>query len=104
MIRPSSIGAVLCLGIASSVGGALCAQNTWIVDAANGTGTHFTTLSPALTAAVDGDLIQVRPGFYAGATVNKGITIVGSAQTQLTGLRVENIGAGRQVVLCDFTL
>jgi hypothetical protein len=51
---------------------------TWIVDASNGPGTNFTTISAAIAAAIPGDVIVVRPGHYPEfLTINKGITIVG---------------------------
>jgi hypothetical protein len=51
---------------------------TWIVDAANGPGTNFTTISAAIAAAQPGDRILVRQAFYGeNVVVNKAVTIVG---------------------------
>lgn len=54
-------------------------QTIWIVDAANGPGTNFTNLPPAVSAAVSGDTIVVRAGNYAPFDVTgKALTILGS--------------------------
>jgi hypothetical protein len=51
---------------------------TWIVDAANGPGTNFTTISAAIAAAQPGDKILVRQATYGeNVVVNKAVTIVG---------------------------
>ena len=63
------------LVLLSSVG--LAAQKTWIVDAKNGKGTHFTDIQPAVNAASDGDTIVVRAGNYGGFHANKSISILG---------------------------
>ena len=60
----------------------------WIVDAANGPGTNFTNIPPAIAAAGNGDTILVRPGTYSAFNVNgKGLTIRGSgaASTMVSG-------------------
>lgn len=61
------------------VAGVLTAQgNEWIVDAANGAGASFTSLSAAIAAAAPGDRIFVRAGVYVeNVVVDKGVTIVG---------------------------
>ena len=53
------------------------AQRTYIVDASNGQGTHFTTLSAAFAAVQDGDRLIVRRGTYQPAPLDKGIAILG---------------------------
>jgi hypothetical protein len=56
----------------------------WIVDSANGPGTNFTDLPPAVAAAASGDTIIVRAGAYTGFSVNgKAVTIRGE-NTQTT--------------------
>lgn len=89
----------------------LAAQTTWIVDAQNGPGTHFTDLQSAVTASSIGDTVLVRwvdplvmP--YAGAVISHGLTIVGTGgQPGLSGaLRVELLPAGQHVVVRDFVL
>jgi hypothetical protein len=85
-------------------GGLLPAQRqTWIVDAANGAGTHFRDLPPAVAAAAAGDAIRVRPGDYSGITISKALTILGGAGVRLRPgagfLHVANLPAGQQVVV-----
>ncbi len=76
------------------------AQRTWIVDAANGPGTHFTDIPPAVAAAVDGDTLLVRSGTYTPFTTNKGIAVLGtpSALVQtpsfFPGIMVSGLPAG----------
>lgn len=42
----------------------LAAARTWVVDGRGGTGSDFTTIQAAVTAATDGDTILVRTGTY----------------------------------------
>jgi hypothetical protein len=54
-------------------------QTIWIVDAANGPGTSFTSLPPAIAAAANGDTVIVRAGTYAPFNVSgKALTIRGA--------------------------
>jgi hypothetical protein len=56
----------------------VAAATTWIVDAANGPGTNFTTITAALNASVAGDIIIVRAGSYTeDLVVTIGVNIVG---------------------------
>src|SRR5687767_13350498 len=51
----------------------------WIVDAANGPGTNFTSLPAAVAAASSGDTLIVRQGTYATFTVGgKALTMRGA--------------------------
>ncbi|MBL8900958.1 MAG: hypothetical protein JNM84_25220 [Planctomycetes bacterium] len=59
------------------------AQQTWIVDAANGVGAHFLDVPPALAAASDGDTILVRAGFYSNAVTSRGVTLLGEGSPTL---------------------
>ncbi len=56
--------------------GALPCQNTWIVDASDRPGAHFTDLPPAVESAAPGDTLVVRVGLYSSTTVSKGLQIV----------------------------
>lgn len=48
----------------------VCAQSrTWIVDAANGAGTDFIDIPPAIAAAADADTVLVRAGTYRGFSI-----------------------------------
>lgn len=53
----------------------LPAQTTWVVDANNGPGTHFTDLPPAVAAAAVGDELFIRTGGYSATTVSKGLVL-----------------------------
>jgi hypothetical protein len=72
-----------------------------VVDAAGGA--DFTAIQPAITAAVDGDTILVKPGNYSSFTIDgEALTIVGDVGTMpnLTGIsRVQNLPLGKVVTL-----
>jgi pectin methylesterase-like acyl-CoA thioesterase len=66
------------LALALCLAAALGAQTTWIVDASNGPGTHFTTIQAAVNASSPGDKIFVKIGLYVeNVVIDKGITMVG---------------------------
>ncbi len=85
----------------------------WIVDANNGPGANFSTITAALAVAVPGDRILVRNGnYYENVAVTSGITIVGWNATQypmvvptsITAaihgqVSVQNVPAGQTAVL-----
>lgn len=56
----------------------LCAQRTWIVDAAQGLGTDFKDIPAAVVAARDGDTILVRIGVYSAWQTDKPLQIFGA--------------------------
>lgn len=61
------------------------AQSVWIVDSANGPGTHFQDLPTAIAAASNGDVLRIRPGTYAAFTLaRKGLRIFGAGAGQVT--------------------
>ncbi|MCA8972151.1 MAG: hypothetical protein KDC95_20355 [Planctomycetes bacterium] len=83
------------------------AQRTWVVDAANGPGTDFTEIAPALTAASDGDVLRVRAGDYRPWTTSKGVALLGDPGAVIhLGIvevcAVRNLGAGQRFVLRGF--
>jgi hypothetical protein len=86
------------------------AQNTWIVDALNRPGTHFTDLPPAVAAASPGDVLFVRydGGPYNSFSTSKGLTICSEAgspslRTDANGpVTVTNLPAGQQFTLRGF--
>tara|TARA_R110002096_G_scaffold34448_12_gene98392 strand:+ start:162 stop:1289 length:1128 start_codon:yes stop_codon:yes gene_type:complete len=86
-----------------TLSGAVFAQNqTWIVDAANGAGTDFTDLPPAVIAALPGDSIVVRAGGYTGVAVYEAISILGEPGARINsggasylGITVSQIPAGQ---------
>lgn len=62
------------------------AAQTYVVDAANGPGTNYTTLVAAVAAVPDGAVLLVRPGNYAGFTVaGKGFSVLGGAGVTVSG-------------------
>lgn len=86
---------------------ALAAQRTWIVDAAGGNGVDFTDLPPAVAAAAAGDriVINAAQAGYAGATVTRGIQIVGGAGVRLSSsLQVRGIPSGQSCTIAQLSL
>lgn len=75
--------------------------NTWIVDQANGPGTNFTAIPPAIAAAVAGDVIIVRQGSYGTFTLTRGMTILGEGAVAITapGVAVNAVPAGEIAAL-----
>lgn len=66
-------------------------------------GAPYTTLQAAITAAADGDVVLVKSGDYAGATIDgKGLVVVedeGETVRLTSALVVQNVSAGQCVVL-----
>lgn len=74
--------------------------STWVVDDGGGAGVDFTSISAAIVVAVPGDTIVVRPGNYAGFTLEEGVSILGSTGAVVAGaVRVQNVPAGPRVAL-----
>jgi len=78
---------------------ALTAQQTWVVDANNGTGTHFTDFPAAFAAVAHGDRVLVRPGSYNPGRLDKAVRLVAEAGAVVTLNRTDflitGIPAGR---------
>src|SRR5262245_14500361 len=76
-----ALGLLAALALSTPVSG----QKLWIVDVANGPGTHFTAIQPAIDAAAPGDTIQVTPPTgtqaYVAFTLNKGVNVVAKPGT-----------------------
>ena len=51
------------------------AQRTFVVDDDGGPGVDFTAIQPAVDAAVAGDRILIRGGFYSAPTITKGVAL-----------------------------
>ena len=91
---------------------AVAAQGrTFLVDANNSPGTHFTDLPPAVAAAADGDVLVVLAGSYSGFAVSKGIAILGRQGVIVSGnnpavpaVDVTNVPFGRTLVLKDLEI
>lgn len=63
------------------------AAQTFVVDAANGPGTHFTDLPTAVAAVPDGATLVLRAGAYGPIVLQgKGLTVVGGAGVMLNGI------------------
>lgn len=63
------------------------AAQTFVVDAANGPGTHFTDLPTAVAAVPDGATLVLRAGAYGPIVLQgKGLTVVGGAGVVLNGI------------------
>lgn len=71
--------------------------STWVVDAAGGPGSHFTSLVAAEAAAADGDTLLVRPGTYQGFETSKGLTVLGE-RLQFSGTRITPPSGARHTV------
>lgn len=62
---------------------------TFVVDAANGPGTNFTSLPAAVAAVPDGATLLVRPGAYAGfALQGRGLTVLGDGAIIQGGISI----------------
>ncbi len=74
----------------------------WVVDAANGPGTHFIDVQTAIIAARNGDTILVRAGSYRPCTiVDKALTIRGAGfgATTVRGIEVHGVPAQEFLLL-----
>ncbi len=69
--------------------GASAQGTTWIVDAANGPNTDFTTLIDAEAAASDGDTLIVRPGQHTGFDTIKGLILLDAPTSPFDWPRIE---------------
>lgn len=62
----------------------LTAQRVWVVAPTAGQGVDFTDVQPAVDAAVNGDIVLVRPGTYTLFRISgKGLTVVADGGAQL---------------------
>jgi hypothetical protein len=90
------------LSLATLLAATAAAQpRTWVVDQNGRFGAQFFDLPPAIAAAVRGDTILVRDGFYSDTTVDKGVRLL--AAPEATGiwvkLTIRNLPAGAR---CSF--
>lgn len=78
----------------------LPAQRTWIVDRANGNGTDFSDLPPAVAAAASGDTIMVRPGLYNSFRTGKALRILAEPIASILGhIEVTGLPTGSRFVI-----
>lgn len=94
MRTPLFVGVVLQTALSSQ---------TFIVDAANGPGTNFTSLPAAAAAVPDGAVLIVRPGSYAGfAITQKGLAVLADPGVIVTStIQVSNNLSHQAFVLRD---
>ena len=82
-------------------------RQTIVVDSQNRPGTDFTQLPAAIDAAVDGDVVRVRDGEYAGFQTSKGIAVLGDPGASVVTpsaflgdiIRIANVPSGQKFVL-----
>ncbi|MFN0205829.1 MAG: hypothetical protein ACKVS6_05900 [Planctomycetota bacterium] len=95
----------LTLGITSiaTLAAGAHAQNVHVVDDSGGSGILFTQIQPAVTAAVDGDIILVKPGTYNQFTIqNKTLIITSDVAGGVLvdkGMKIMNLAASRSVTI-----
>lgn len=110
-----SYSLVVAPALALALSAATPAQGmTWIVDLANGPGTHFTDLPPAVAAAADGDTIIVRAGSYSGFTTGKALMVLGEPNAAVQPpptfwvaaplVEIAGLGAGKTFVMKGITV
>ena len=98
VLREVTLKSVVALALAAPA----FSNNTWIVDHANGPGTHFTSIPPAIAASVAGDVILVRSGTYATFTLDRGVSILGQGAVFMSAyIYVSNVPAGEVAALYD---
>ncbi len=89
--------------VATLLFGSLTAAQTFIVDAAGGPGSHFTSLGTAAASVPSGSTLLVRAGtYYPFAIDQKSLTVLGdpgAAVVIWTPLEVKNLLAHQQVTL-----
>ena len=90
--------AISCLTVAVSA-------QTYLVDAANGPQTNYTSIAAATAAVPDGSTLIVRAGSYAGFSIlAKGLTVLGEAGVVITGpVDVCNTQVSQRVELRELT-
>lgn len=101
------------LFVAAAAVSVLPGQRTWVVDRANGPGTDFLDLPPAVAAAAPGDTLVIVgqacspfPGLYTAPMIDKGLRLVGT-QTAINvdgQLVIANVPASQSVILQNVSL
>ena len=82
---------------------ALAPQSVHVVDDGGGAGVDFTDLATAVTAALDGDVLLVKAGTYAGFALDgKGLAICAEAGETVrlsAGFSIENVPASSRAIV-----
>ena len=77
--------------------------DVFIVDKNDGPNTDFLDMPAAVTAAVDGDILIVRTGVYAGFDVDEALTIIAVGTVRVyADIVLENLPAGQTLQLSGF--
>ncbi len=103
--RPATSSAVLfaLLALASSA-----RADVIVVDQANGPGTDFTAILPAVEAAQDGDTILVRPGDYFQFLTfhtNRSFALIGDGPgVRIDSIQLQSYGAATTVLIRGFEI
>lgn len=87
----------------------VAAASTYVVDDDGGPGVDFNSIGAAVAAAVPGDVVLVRPGWYAPFTVTIGISVRADGSPVTLGgpgpgAQIAGVPAGQRVVLSGFTV
>lgn len=89
-------------GVAGCLLEALTAQ-TYVVDAAGGPGSHFTSIAAATPAVPEGATLIVRAGIYEPFSSGRGITILGEPGARIDGSNgifgIGGVQAGRRFAM-----
>lgn len=89
---------------------AVSAQQVWVVDALNRPGAHFADIQSAVNAAAPGDVVRVRDARpavsgYAGATITRGITLVGDPRAYLyNAITIQAVPPGEQCAVAEIDI
>jgi len=73
--------------------------NHYVVDDAPGPGVDFVGIEAAVAAAVDGDVLIIRPGSYAAIDLSEALTLVCDAGAFAPSLRVHHVPIDRVAVV-----
>ncbi|MCB9914338.1 MAG: hypothetical protein H6828_04190 [Planctomycetes bacterium] len=88
---------------ALALGAHTTSAGTFVIDDQGGAGVDFQDIQPAIDAASHGDLLLVHPGSYAGFTLAKGLTVLGTDpgdRPRVTGpVVVTGLGPNRRATL-----
>lgn len=98
---------LLCSGLCAAT-----TAQTFVVDASNGPGTHYTSIAAATAAVPSGATLLVRPGIYGEFVIdNKSLTVIGGAGVEVANsvwwipaFEIKWIAASQRVVLQGIAL
>ncbi|TAJ05076.1 MAG: hypothetical protein EPO68_16635 [Planctomycetota bacterium] len=87
-------------------GAPIAAQQLWIVDAAAGPGSQFTSIQAAVDASQADDTVLVRSGSYAGFSIDgKGVRVIARDIVRVDGtVRIRNVPSRQTALLAGLQL